>query len=318
MRVLTVAVLCALVWGASAGTVLAQDVDVLGGGSSGNVDPSPPPESEAACGTDGVCFGGIEAGDRGGGPGSGVDPCTYEVGDWDFVRAHLDGYLFTARGPSGEELAPDSEVYERPWVIIYCPTDDGAGLRLRWILQLGDPPDAAATRRIAQQALTLPIPEPSFSPTVDDFQVVGIETWIWLDEAQTQPITRRVCIPPADYACVRVTAEFVDIRADMGDGAAPVVCERNGTAYHVDVPYDQQRGRPHCGHVYTSAPDGGDTYTARVASSWEVTYSCTWDRDLDGTHDSNCGGGSLGLVGRVSDPQPLEVRDLQAVARTGT
>ena len=268
----------------------------------------------------GPCFAGVAAGDAVGGPGSGVGRCEYFVGDYDELNAQLDGFFAYSPHPDGDPIVPepDDPVYDHPWAIIYCPAELYASddLVLWDVIQLGDPPDPATMRRVAQQAATAPIPAPGFSPSSVDFQVVGLETWLWLDEAQTAPSVRTACIQPADYACVTVTATFVDVGADMGDGSDVVLCDGTGTPYDFALSYESQRDRDHCSHVYTSAPDESDTYPVTTATTWRVSYTCVYDSDLDGSYDSGCGGGFLGFVARLSAPEPLEVRDLQAVATT--
>lgn len=308
---LAVASCCALLAIPSAS---AQDGDIFGGGDVGQVDPAPP-RSAGSCDDAGRCFAGVEAGNQSGGAGSGTDPCTYEVGNFDFVLATLEAHLFGYVGVFGENPPENSEVYDRPWVLIYCPYSPYTDASILWgIEQLGDPPDATVVARVAEQAVVLPIPVPSFSPAVDDVHVVGLETWLWLDSTQTATVTRTACIPPVDYACVEVVGTFVDLSADMADGSEPLICDGSGVAYDFTLAYEHQRDEPHCGHVYTAAPVDGDTYPARVAGTWHVTYRCFYDSDGNGSREASCGGGSLGFIARVSEPQLLEVRDLQAVA----
>lgn len=283
----------------------------------GGAEPPPRPSSTGECPTSGRCFAGVLAGDTGGGPGSGDTPCEFAVGDFDQTLAELQTYFPDGTNPfAGPPPDPDSPVYEHPWVIIFCPHEIyGNGGLIVWdVVQLGDPPDAATMLRVAEQAVLLPVPDATFSPRAEHFQVVGLQTWIWLDDTQAQPVVRTACIEPLAYACVTVIATFVDVGAEMGDDSEVVLCDGTGTPYDFAAAYESQADLDHCSYVYTAAPSTGATYPVQVGTTWRVSYTCAYDSDLDGTYDSSCGAAFLGFVARLGAVQPLEVRDLQAVA----
>ena len=295
-----------------ANAVLAQSPDLLGDAAVGDVDSPVEPESAGVC-VGARCSAEVAVDVGVGGDGGRADPCTYVVGDYedalDQVRAQLVTDPATRGGP-----APAPGVHDRQWVVVYCPSSSLTETSALWgVFQLGEPPTPEVVARVAEQAIVLPVPEPTFSPGADDFQVIGLDTWVWLDEAQTGTTVATACLPPADYACVEVTGQFDHLAADMGDDSEPLACAGPGRAYDTAQAYLDQRELPHCGHVYTSAPGEGSTYPVVVTTTWQVSYTCRYDADLDGIHDAGCGGGDLGLVARSGAPQPLEVRDLQAV-----
>ena len=286
----------------------AQDVDLFG------ANDTPPPASSGECVGE-RCFAGVFADEGVDGAGSGADPCAYVVGDFDVVVDHVNAYLVTDVGGDIAGVEPDAAALLRPWVVVHCPSSRFGNAPVLWaVIQLGDPPEPALVARVAEQAVVLPVPAAIFSPGIDDFQIVGLETWLWLDPAQTRPISATACIQPADYACVDVRAALDGVEADMADGTDPLRCDGPGTPYDEQLAFADQRQLPHCGHVYTNAPTDGRYYPVQVTSTWHVTYSCRYDTDLDGSHESSCGSGDLGVVARVGPPELLEVRDLQAVA----
>jgi hypothetical protein len=226
--------------------------------------------------------------------------------------------------PSGDRDEPGSEdpegdppviVIERPWVVVQCPTSYSGGAIVD-LFQVGDPPPSAGMLESAQRALRIPLPEATFSPAAEDFQVVGIETWVWMEPDDTAPLTAVACIPPGRYACATVVAVFDTVEAAMGDGSDVVDCDGAGLAYDPAVAWEAQLDADNCGHVYIE-PSEGAGFPVTVASVWSLTWSCRYDSDLDGDLESPCGGGPVGAVRRVAAPVPLEVREYQAVATIG-
>lgn len=101
-------------------------------------------------------------------------------------------------------------------------------------------------------------------PDPDSRTLLGIPTWMWVDDPGPQTwgsITRSAS---AGGVTVTATGRVRRVVWDMGDGAS-VTCGQ-GTAYQVgfdDAP------SPDCGHLY-SAPG---TYTVTGTSFWEVDWS---------------------------------------------
>ncbi len=267
-----------------------------------------------------VVVGSSGPGERG--VGAGEDPCTYTVGPPEVVEAVIGSTLPGA--PSGDRDDPDESgddgdgptiVIEPPWVVVQCPTSYSGGAIVD-VFQLGDPPPTAGMLEAAQRALRIPLPDATFSPAAEDFQVVGIETWVWMEPADTAPLSATACIPPATYACATVVAVFDTVTADMGDGGDVVDCDGPGLAYDPGVAWETQLDADNCGHVYIEPSDDGG-FPVTVTSVWSLTWSCAFDADLDGVRESSCGGGAIGAVGREAAPVPLEVREYQAVATLG-
>lgn len=256
------------------------------------------------------------------GVGAGADPCVYWVGDRSEVGGYLQG-IGVPGAPAGggdggaSEVGEDGEapVDEPRFVVVRCESSFGGGPIIE-IFELGDPPPTAGMLEAAQRALRIPLPEATFSPAAEDFQVVGIETWVWMDADDTVPLTATACIPPGTYACATVVAVFDTVDADMGDGSDLLDCDGPGLAYDPDVGWEAQLDADNCGHVYIEPSDAAG-YPVTVASVWSLTWSCVYDADLDGVAESSCGGGPVGAVRRVAAPVPLEVREYQAVATIG-
>jgi hypothetical protein len=252
--------------------------------------------------------------------GAGEDPCTYTVGPAEVIEAVIGSTLPGA--PSGDTSQPgDADgdapviVIEPPWVLVQCPTSYSGGAIVD-IFQVGDPPPTTGMLEAAQRALRIPLPEATFSPPAEDFQVVGIETWVWMEPDDTVPLAATACIPPGDYACATVVAVFETITAEMGDGSDLVDCDGAGLAYDSGVEWEAQLDADNCGHVYID-DSGDERFAVVVTSVWSLTWSCAYDADLDGVRERSCGGGPVGVVGRIAAPVPLEVRQYQAVATIG-
>ena len=261
------------------------------------------PVGSGGCALTGTCVGQVMVGYANSGAGSGGSVCTYDVGSLWEIQARL---------PIQPHRDVDEVEPEGTFVLVWCPVGD-AGVFPVDFFELGDPPSSVVVDRLAERALTVPVPAASFSPDEAIAQVVGLETWIWLDEAQTEPRSATACVGPGGYACVTVHLSFVSVAADMGDGSDVLDCAGAGTAYEPALAEADQRETPHCGHVYTDVPEA-ETYGVTVAAEWAPTWSCLYDADLDGVRETGCGGGVLPPLVRIAPPAPLEVIELQSVA----
>lgn len=249
------------------------------------------------------------------------DPCAYDLYEYEEAYTLLASLValagFNPDDPPSVDDRPD--LYEYPWLFVYCPSQTYGGLVLSDIFQIStEPPPPDIMLASVQGPLSIPLPEPVFSPDAADGQITGLETWLWLPEQFTATQTYTDCVGPNDYACAGISAEFVGLTFDMGDGSATVACA-NSRAYDLDVAYEDQADLPHCGHVYTEASRDG-AYPVVVTTAWHVTWSCFYDPDLDGVREASCVGGigtDLGFTGRTGAPVPLEVRDIQAQATSG-
>lgn len=152
-------------------------------------------------------------------------------------------------------------------------------------------PDELARR--ARGQLAVRYPEPQTSPGLLIDQIVGIETWMWIDDAAWQPITATASIPGLS---VSATATPRRVTWDMGDGAV-VECDGPGTVY--DPSRSPSEQSTDCGHVYQRRGE----YAASATITWTVEWSAS-----DGS------GGPLTDVSRTTQ-FPMTVVERQAVGR---
>lgn len=149
---------------------------------------------------------------------------------------------------------------------------------------------------LAQRAtdeLAIRYPEPRTSPSIAINQLVGIDTWLWVDPSAWQPITATAAIPGLS---VSATATPRRVTWEMGDGTT-VTCEGPGTPYDDSRPEADQA--TDCSHTYQ---DRG-AYTASVTITWAVRWSA-----------SDGGAGTLADVARTTQ-FPMNVAERQAVGR---
>ena len=144
----------------------------------------------------------------------------------------------------------------------------------------------------ARTSLEMPPPGPQTNPARQHDQLVGIDTWLWVDPADWQPLTASVAIPGISAT---VTATPVRSEWDMGDGQDLVVCHGPGTPYDTSRPEASQS--TDCSHLYQVR----GAYTATATIVYEVTWSA-----------SNGEGGTLEPA-RRSTPFPMSVAERQAV-----
>lgn len=302
---------CSLV---SISAVAAQGIDPLDGLGGGEVD------SVVDQAGPGEFAGALRYAHGRAGIGATDDPCEYLVVDYAGYQEWWAGFP-TAPGGGDPQAADDPDPdgnFDRPWIVVWCT--DASGF-LSWLdgFQIGDEaPRTAVLEENARRRLAIPLPVAQFSPDPAQgaTQVVGIETWLWIDPASTADQTAAACIPEAapSWACLTITAEFLDTGFDMGDGSDEVYCGGPGTPYDPTLPLAAQAELDHCGHVFTEADAGGSTYPVVATTFWRVTWECWYDADLIGGRESPCGAADLGVIGRSQAPVPLDVADLQARA----
>lgn len=134
-------------------------------------------------------------------------------------------------------------------------------------------------------------------PTPDSIGLVGLPTWMWVDEPSEStwgPITRSAS---AGGVTVTATAEVDRVEWEMGDGQR-VICTSAGT------PYQDHFGKadsPDCGHRYTrtSADEPDDAYAVTATSFWEITWT---------------GGGQSGTIAMdFTDSTQVRVGEMQVI-----
>ncbi len=151
-----------------------------------------------------------------------------------------------------------------------------------------------ALARSAVSSLTLAFPSPQTNPGIDQRQLPGIDTWMWIDAADWQPVSASASIPGMSAT---VTATPTQVTWDMGDGSAPVVCDGPGTPYDPERPPADQTSD--CTYRYQRR----GSYPASATVRWEITWSAS-----DGD------GGSLAPVDRTTT-FTMTVAERQAVGR---
>lgn len=163
------------------------------------------------------------------------------------------------------------------------------------------PPRTVDPRALAEDAsdrAPIPLPGIHLSPPEGREQVVGIETWLWIDPAEWQPVSSS-----ASAGAVTATATAVpeSVTWSMGNGDN-VTCPGPGTAYE---PGAAAAGRkPTCSYTFrrSSARALEGQYQLRATVTWRVTWSAS----------GAPGGGALGTVTRTS-AVPIRVAEIQAV-----
>ena len=136
-------------------------------------------------------------------------------------------------------------------------------------LQYGGAAPAAPTvtpQMLAQQAaaqLDVGLPEPATSPGLNQFQLAGLPTWLWVQE--WDPVSKTATIP---LLSATVSARPIRSTWDFGAGGK-VICNGPGT------PYDFRKAAANqstdCSLTFTRA----GTFPARVTVDWAVSWNAT-------------------------------------------
>ncbi|WP_436793884.1 hypothetical protein [Actinospongicola halichondriae] len=206
-------------------------------------------------------------------------------------------YAFAPSFESPAENPPLSgeQLVEEQYYWLTCTDAAGATVVARLFQYL--PGETAITpdelARRARDQLAIRYPEPRTSPGFGVDQIVGIETWMWIDAAAWQPVSATASIPGLS---VSATATPRQVTWDMGDGTT-VVCDGPGMPYDAGRPIADQSSD--CTHVY-------QRLGARTASA-TVVWSVEWE-------SSDGGGGTLADASRTTQ-FPMTVVERQAVGR---
>jgi hypothetical protein len=177
--------------------------------------------------------------------------------------------------------------------------DDEVG---EWLAEVWPQPPAAATPgQVAQTAeadLNLPAPTVSTAPSGGK-AIVNLESWLWIDPAQWQPITATAAV---DGITATATATPVSVVWDMGDGNQ-VTCNGPGVAYNTNIP-DQDEST-NCGYTYQETSANGPDQQFTITTT--IEYDITW------TSVGVAGGGDLGIIPGPSTPTLVTVDEIGTV-----
>lgn len=204
-------------------------------------------------------------------------------------------YETRAHDSEALEYRPPDQMEEGGYYWVTC-IDSATGDVVRSQYFVYDPGAPAMSglglAQSAMSSLTLGFPDPRTNPGIEHRQLPGIETWLWIDDADWQPVSATASVPGLSAT---VTATPLRVIWDMGDGSIPVVCEGPGTPYDPDVPPADQASD--CTHRYQRR----GSYTASATVTWVLRWSAT-----DGD------GGILDPVGRTTT-FTMTVAERQAV-----
>lgn len=183
------------------------------------------------------------------------------------------------------------------WYRKICTSDTGQQTAtVVWI-----PPRTVDPKALAEDAsdrAPIPLPGMHLSPPEGSEQVVGIETWLWIDPTQWHPVSSS-----ASAGAVTATATAVpeSVTWSMGNGDK-VTCPGPGVPYEAAAAAAGQK--PTCSYTFrrssARAPEGEFQLEATV--TWRVTWSAV----------GAPGGGALGTVARTA-AIPIRVAEIQAV-----
>jgi hypothetical protein len=248
--------------------------------------PSALADHEVVCDERGRCTArahdpGDPGGGGGGGGGGGAAECRNDMGmildcydpQYGWWNNEDDCYykLLSPQPPEGD---PDWEGHEPGDGAVYDITCiDGSsggtwgGNRWRATPPPGYRlPSPAVLAVEALKTLQVPSPEPRYNPSPR--AVVGLGTWLWVDPAQSRPLSARAVAGPV---WSEVTVTPASTRWDPGDGHEAIRCAGPGTPYpaeSTDCAYTYDRssaGLP-------KARSGDPSYTAWVSMTWAVTW----------------------------------------------
>jgi hypothetical protein len=143
-------------------------------------------------------------------------------------------------------------------------------------------PDSRELAMMARSRLPLPLPEARMNPDGD--QTVNLETWLWVDNWETQ--TRSAT---AGGVTSVVIATPVEQRWTFGSPSEKRICSEAGTPYDMARPASEQSTTCSYTFRHSSAGQPDDAYRVTVTLVWHVTWT------------SNIGAsGDLGFVSRTA------------------
>jgi hypothetical protein len=150
-------------------------------------------------------------------------------------------------------------------------------------------PAPAVLAQQAVQRLLFPGLTIEASPSTASDQLVGLPSWLWLDQSKWHPITATAAVPGES---VTATATPMSTIWDLGDGDS-ITCQGPGTPYVATTPPDKPS--PTCGYTYSTSSAG------QPESAFVVTTTVLWSVDW-------VGGGQTGTVPTMSSTTTTELR----------
>jgi hypothetical protein len=126
--------------------------------------------------------------------------------------------------------------------------------------------------------------------------IVNLESWLWIDPAQWQPITRTAAV---DGITATATATPVSVVWEMGDGHQ-VICDGPGVAYNSNIPDEDQSTT--CGYTYQETSASGP-FRITAAIEYDVTWKAV----------GVVGGGELGDIPGLPTMIPITVDEIGTV-----
>lgn len=224
----------------------------------------------------------------GGRASSSPQQCHYEVLSPD-DQAMFD--RFNREGMWGEPVNGEGS-----WLRKVCFGADGrSSAEIVWSPQRVNP------QQLAQQARDeVPTPSPALhmNPPADKGEVTNVETWLWIDPSQWQPVTASAS---AGNVTVTTTATPDHVVWDMGNGDT-VTCNGPGKPYDTSRPASQQS--TDCSYTYrrSSARESDGRYHVTATVYYQVAWTAT----------GVAAGGALAPITR-SSTVAIRVAEIQAL-----
>lgn len=160
-------------------------------------------------------------------------------------------------------------------------------------------PAAASVAQSAYDSIRLDRPKIRMSPEAPNPAIVGLKTWLWLDDGQWA--SEKADAKAGD---VHVTAEVkpVSVVWDLGEGRT--VCQGPGRPWRKGL---GKNATTDCGFTYrhTSKREPGGQYKVRVWVNYAVTWKCEGDCDE--------AGGDLGILASPAATADVRVTERQSV-----
>jgi len=161
------------------------------------------------------------------------------------------------------------------------------------------PPDPGTLAQRALDTLQLATADIRMAPQPPDMTYVGLETWLWVPQAQWTPLGKSVT---AGATTVHVDAHPVRVVWDLTEGS--LNCDDAGRVWADGMDSDEQTS---CGYTFssTSADQPAGAYEVAATIVYQVGWTCV----------GNCtsAGGTLGEVNGVTGESAIRVGERQSV-----